>query len=66
MRWEFLDAPPDGTVMLEWQPLSRLGTHAASDGYVWAGPEEAFNQQFRGYVRMSPQKLHTDMAKFSF
>lgn len=55
MSWQFLDAPADGTVMLEWQPLSRLGTHAATDGYVWADPEAAYTSQIRGYVRQIPR-----------
>ena len=55
MSWQFLDAPSDGTVQLEWQPLSRLGTHAATDGYVWAGPEAPFTTQVRGYVRGDPE-----------
>ena len=50
MSWQYLDAPPDGTVMLQWQPLGHMGTHAATDGYVWAGPEAPFTTQNRGYV----------------
>ena len=50
MNWMFLDAPADGTVMLLWQPLNQLGTRFASDGYVWADPEQAFSQEHRGYV----------------
>ena len=50
MNWMFLDAPTDGTVMLVWQPLNKLGTRFASDGYIWADPEQAFSQEHRGYV----------------
>jgi Fungal domain of unknown function (DUF1750). len=51
MHWTFLDGPPDGTVMLAWQPLSHLGTNFASDGYVWADAEQAFTFEAKGYVR---------------
>lgn len=51
MHWTFLDGPPDGTVMLTWQPLNHLGTNFASDGYVWADVEQAFTFEARGYVR---------------
>lgn len=50
MHWTFLDGPPDGTVMLTWQPLSHLGANFASDGYVWADVEQAFTFESRGYV----------------
>ncbi|MCJ1313963.1 hypothetical protein MMC25_007643 [Agyrium rufum] len=51
MNWRFLDAPQDGTVMLVWQPLNQLGIRSASDGYVWLDPEQAYNQEHKGYVR---------------
>ena len=51
MNWMFLDAPPDGTVLLVWQPLMQLQTRFASDGYVWADAEQSFCQEYRGYVR---------------
>ncbi|KAJ5273369.1 hypothetical protein N7478_008494 [Penicillium angulare] len=50
VHWTFLDGPPDGTVMLTWQPLGHLGTNFASDGYVWADPEQAFSFESRGYT----------------
>ena len=50
MSWMFLDAPRDGTLMLVWQALSQLHTRSASDGYVWADPEQAFSQEHKGYV----------------
>ncbi|PGG98369.1 hypothetical protein GX51_06856 [Blastomyces parvus] len=49
MHWMFLDGPPDGTVMLVWQPLNHLGTNFASDGYVWADPEQLYSTEIRGY-----------------
>ncbi|KAJ5762497.1 uncharacterized protein N7511_005879 [Penicillium nucicola] len=50
MHWTFLEAPPDGTVMLTWQPLAHLGNNFASDGYVWADAEQAFTFEARGYT----------------
>lgn len=49
MSWMYLDCPPDGEVMLVWQP-SQLRTQAASDGFVWADAESAFSSEMRGYV----------------
>lgn len=50
MHWTFLDGPPDGTVMLTWQPQNHLGNNFASDGYIWADQEQAFTFESRGYV----------------
>ncbi|EAS35765.3 uncharacterized protein CIMG_01119 [Coccidioides immitis RS] len=50
MHWMFLDAPPDGTVMLVWQPLNHLGTNFASDGYVWGDAEQVYTTESRGYT----------------
>ena len=52
MHWTFLDGPPDGSVMLTWQPLGHLGNNFASDGYVWADVEQAFTFEARGYVSL--------------
>jgi hypothetical protein len=56
----FASPPPDGTVLLTWQP-PRLGTHFASDGLVWADAEIAYDMNIRGYVcqltRNAPQQL---------
>ncbi|KAL8295260.1 hypothetical protein RB597_008584 [Gaeumannomyces tritici] len=40
--WTYLDTPPDGFVFCAWQPLQRLNTEFASDGYIWSGPEMAY------------------------
>ncbi|KAM0564065.1 hypothetical protein ACHAPJ_000273 [Fusarium lateritium] len=40
--WTYLDKPTDGTILLTWQPLQRLGTNFATDGYVWAPPEQLY------------------------
>ncbi|RMZ73682.1 SWI SNF and RSC complexes subunit ssr4 [Pyrenophora seminiperda CCB06] len=43
VAWTFLSSPPpDGTVMLTWQP-PRMGNMFASDGMVWADAESAFD-----------------------
>ncbi|KAL3961971.1 hypothetical protein ACCO45_003494 [Purpureocillium lilacinum] len=34
--------PADGTILLTWQPLQRLGTNFATDGFVWAPPEQVY------------------------
>ncbi|KAI9789037.1 MAG: hypothetical protein M1816_006392 [Peltula sp. TS41687] len=49
MNWTFLDAPPDNTVLLVWQP-SQLGLNFASDGYIWADPEAPFSLEVKGCV----------------
>ncbi len=43
--WTYLDCPQDGTILLTWQPLQRLGLAMASDGYVWAGGETLYQQE---------------------
>ncbi|KAL8780002.1 MAG: hypothetical protein Q9203_001131 [Teloschistes exilis] len=50
MVWMFIDNPPDGMTMLLWQPLAKLGTEFASDGYIWADAEQAFSSQVKGYT----------------
>ncbi|KAL6869166.1 hypothetical protein ACO1O0_000489 [Amphichorda felina] len=40
--WQFLDKPADGTVLMTWQPLQRLATSFATDGYIWAPPEQLY------------------------
>ncbi|KAM0481552.1 hypothetical protein ACHAPX_003663 [Trichoderma viride] len=40
--WTYLDKPADGTILLTWQPISRLGTNFATDGFVWAPPEQIY------------------------
>jgi Fungal domain of unknown function (DUF1750) len=49
VQWQFLDAPPDGSVLLTWQPLAYLGNNFASDGYVWADAEQPFTSEVGGY-----------------
>src|SRR5690606_18825427 len=40
--WQFLDKPADGTVLMTWQPLQRLANNCATDGYIWAPPEQLY------------------------
>ena len=47
MNWQFLDAPGDGTMMLEWQPQRQSST----DGYIWGDVERVYTTEVRGYVR---------------
>lgn len=42
--WTYLDKPADGTILLTWQPLQRLSTNFATDGFVWAPPEQVYKQ----------------------
>ncbi|KAI5466781.1 hypothetical protein BGZ63DRAFT_7662 [Mariannaea sp. PMI_226] len=42
--WTYLDKPADGTILLTWQPLQRLGTNFATDGFIWAPPEQLYKQ----------------------
>lgn len=57
VNWQFLDAPPDGSIMLIWQPPP-LGTMSASDGLVYASQEQAFSSEVQGYVRTPKPCIH--------
>jgi hypothetical protein len=61
VRWMFLDGPPDGSLLLVWQPLNHLGTNFASDGYVWADVEQIYTTEAKGYV-----SLHKRLSFSSF
>lgn len=50
MVWQIINPPPDGTLFLTWQPPN-LRKHMASDGYVWADPENTFHFERHGFVR---------------
>lgn len=43
--WTYIDRPASGTIILTWQPLSILGTEFASDGFIWAPVETAFQME---------------------
>ncbi|KAM3434641.1 hypothetical protein MY4824_005320 [Beauveria thailandica] len=45
--WGYLDKPQDGQTFLTWQPLQRLGTNFATDGFVWSPPEEIYKHDLR-------------------
>ncbi|KAI1503664.1 hypothetical protein F5X99DRAFT_374101 [Biscogniauxia marginata] len=38
--WNLIDKPDNGTIYLTWQPLQLMGTHFASDGFIWPAQEE--------------------------
>lgn len=40
--WTYLDKPVDGTVLMMWQPLQRMGSNFATDGFIWAPPEQMY------------------------
>lgn len=46
--WNYLDSPRDGTIFLTWQPMELMGPNFSSDGYIFAGPETAFQLQVQG------------------
>ncbi|KXL44782.1 MAG: hypothetical protein FE78DRAFT_540696 [Acidomyces sp. 'richmondensis'] len=52
MSWTYVQAPPDGTIWLEWLPPEKMGADGRypSDGYVWADQESAYRQEYRGYT----------------
>lgn len=50
VQWQFLDAPPDGSIFLTWQPTEYLSNNFASDGYIWSDVEQPINSEVRGYV----------------
>lgn len=47
--WTMIEPPPAGTLMLSWHP-PQMGTGCASDGYVWADPENVHTVDVKGYV----------------
>ena len=56
--WTFLDKPENGTVMMTWQPLQRLGTNFATDGFVWAPPEQLYKHDLgNGLVCRGAQRI---------
>lgn len=59
VEWRFLETPADGEVLLVCQS-SQLGTHFASDGYVWASVEETMRKEVNGHVSPVAQRLLTN------
>ncbi|KAF2495652.1 DUF1750-domain-containing protein [Lophium mytilinum] len=50
VAWTYFQAPPpDGTVILTWQP-PHMGNSFASDGYTWADEETSYKIDIRGYT----------------
>ncbi|KAI5841828.1 hypothetical protein DFP73DRAFT_498600 [Morchella snyderi] len=46
--WTMIEPPAAGTLMLSWHP-PQMGTGCASDGYVWADPENVHTVDVKGY-----------------
>ncbi|KAF2724238.1 DUF1750-domain-containing protein [Polychaeton citri CBS 116435] len=49
MSWQYLTAPPEGTIWLEWIPQHKSNQQFASDGYVWADPETTYRENLGGF-----------------
>ena len=65
MVWQYISAGPnDGTVLLAWQPPA-LGPRFASDGYIWADPEQSYHFETRGLVRKRGVTLKGNLADTS-
>ncbi|KAI0458797.1 hypothetical protein F5B21DRAFT_406391 [Xylaria acuta] len=43
--WTYIDKPENGQIFLTWQPLQLMGTHFASDGFIWPPQEAYFTQE---------------------
>lgn len=52
--WSMIEPPPPGSLMLSWHPPA-MGTSCASDGYVWADPENVHTVDVKGYVCLPPR-----------
>ncbi|CAK4024521.1 Hypothetical predicted protein [Lecanosticta acicola] len=50
MTWQYVQAPQDGTIWLEWIAQERNDQMYPSDGYIWGDPEQSFQQNFNGYT----------------
>ncbi|KAK4498307.1 hypothetical protein PRZ48_010965 [Zasmidium cellare] len=50
MSWNYVSAPQDGTLWLEWIPLEKTDQPFPSDGYAWGDPEQTYRQDFSGYT----------------
>lgn len=46
VKWTYLNAPPEGALMLIWQNHMDF----ASDGYVYRSPEQSFGMKVKGYA----------------
>ena len=57
MSWNYVQAPQDGTLWLEWIPQERNDHPFPSDGYVWGDPEQTYRQEIGGYT--VELKVHT-------
>lgn len=63
--WTYLDKPADGTVLLTWQPLQRLGTNFATDGFVWAPPEQVYKHDLGNGLVSATLVKEDDLSSWS-
>ena len=52
VSWQVLRGPPNGSIFVAWQP-PKLEKRFASDGYLYAGEERAFQTKVSGYVSVT-------------
>lgn len=52
VAWQYLAPPRDGSILLAWQPTAQMGNTYASDGFIFAEPEQMFRQTCRDYVSL--------------
>lgn len=50
MSWNYVSAPQDGTIWLEWMSPRQNNGRFATDGYVWNDPEQAFRMSVNGFT----------------
>lgn len=49
MSWQYLIAPSDGQLWLEWLPLDKTEHPYPSDGYAWGDMEQVMRHDYGGY-----------------
>jgi hypothetical protein len=49
MAWQYLAAPGDGQLWLEWLPLEKTEHPYPSDGYAWGDMEQVMRHDYGGY-----------------
>lgn len=49
MSWQYLTAPSDGQLWLEWLPLEKTEHPYPSDGYAWGDMEHVVRHDYGGY-----------------
>lgn len=49
MSWQYIVAPSDGQLWLEWLPLEKTEHPYPSDGYAWGDMEQIMRHDYGGY-----------------